>query len=130
MDSAVGTVIFPVAGLGTRLLPATKSVPKELLPVYDKPLIQFAMDEAYSAGIGRIVFVSHPSRSAIEDYVASKPELAAMLRAKGPASSHVPSPGFPGTRTSGLVFTIQPEPLASGTRFCAPAATCFPGPSP
>ncbi|NIY99563.1 UTP--glucose-1-phosphate uridylyltransferase, partial [Salipiger sp. HF18] len=65
----VRTAIFPVAGLGTRFLPATKATPKELLPVLDRPLLQFAIDEAREAGIERMVFVSHPSKSAIERYV-------------------------------------------------------------
>ena len=64
--SPVRTAIFPVAGLGTRFLPATKATPKELLPVIDTPLIQYAIDEAQAAGVERMVFVSHPSKSAIE----------------------------------------------------------------
>ena len=77
------TVIFPVAGLGTRMLPATKVTPKELLPVYDTPLLQFAIDEAVAAGARRLVFVSHPDKAAIERYVAPAPELEAELEAKG-----------------------------------------------
>lgn len=65
----VRTAIFPVAGLGTRLLPATKATPKELLPVIDKPLIQFAIDEVRAAGIERLIFVTHPSKAAIARYV-------------------------------------------------------------
>ncbi|MFZ5961734.1 UTP--glucose-1-phosphate uridylyltransferase [Thalassococcus sp. BH17M4-6] len=79
----VRTAIFPVAGLGTRFLPATKATPKELLPVLDRPLIQFAIDEARAAGIERMVFVSHPSKSAIEHYVLEDPELEKTLREKG-----------------------------------------------
>ena len=81
MDS-LDTVIFPVAGLGTRMLPATKSVPKELLPVYDTPLIQFAVDEAVAAGAKRLIFVSHPSKGAIEEYLRPAPELESQLEAK------------------------------------------------
>ncbi|MCR9125635.1 MAG: sugar phosphate nucleotidyltransferase [Rhodobacteraceae bacterium] len=76
------TVIFPVAGLGTRMLPATKSVPKELLPVYDTPLLQLAIDEALAAGARRLVFVSHPSKPGIQDYVTADPDLRAKLVAK------------------------------------------------
>ncbi|MEM9795092.1 MAG: UTP--glucose-1-phosphate uridylyltransferase [Pseudomonadota bacterium] len=77
------TVIFPVAGLGTRMLPATKVTPKELLPVYDTPLLQFAIDEALAAGARRLVMVSHPEKSAIEDYLAPAPRLEDELEAKG-----------------------------------------------
>ena len=79
----VRTAIFPVAGLGTRFLPATKATPKELLPVLDKPLIQFAIDEAREAGIERMIFVSHPSKSAIERYVLQDEDLCGTLRSKG-----------------------------------------------
>ncbi|QDL92792.1 UTP--glucose-1-phosphate uridylyltransferase [Paroceanicella profunda] len=79
----IRTAVFPVAGLGTRFLPATKSTPKELLPVLDTPLIQFAMDEARAAGIDRMVFVSHPDKGSIEDYVRHDPKLCAHLRAAG-----------------------------------------------
>ncbi|WP_118132500.1 UTP--glucose-1-phosphate uridylyltransferase [Oceanicella sp. SM1341] len=79
----IRTAVFPVAGLGTRFLPATKSTPKELLPVLDTPLIQFAIDEARAAGIDRMVFVSHPDKGSIEDYVRHDPELCAHLRAAG-----------------------------------------------
>lgn len=77
------TVVFPVAGLGTRMLPATKVTPKELLPVYDTPLLQFAVDEALAAGARRLVLVSHPSKHAIEDWFAPSEALEAELAAKG-----------------------------------------------
>lgn len=79
----VRTAIFPVAGLGTRFLPATKATPKELLPVIDTPLIQFAIDEARDAGIQRMIFVSHPSKSAIEKYVMDDGDLTETLCSKG-----------------------------------------------
>ena len=81
--STLDTVIFPVAGLGTRMLPATKVTPKELLPVYDTPLLQFAIDEALAAGAKRLVFVSHPDKAAIERYVEPAPRLEAELEEKG-----------------------------------------------
>jgi UTP--glucose-1-phosphate uridylyltransferase len=83
MTTPPRTAVFPVAGLGTRFLPATKSVPKELLPVLDTPLIQFAVDEALEAGMERLVFVSHPSKAAIEHYLARDGALDAALRARG-----------------------------------------------
>jgi UTP--glucose-1-phosphate uridylyltransferase len=75
--------IFPVAGLGTRFLPATKSIPKEMLTVVDRPLIQYAVDEAIEAGIDILIFVIGRSKRAIADYFDSNPELEAELIAKG-----------------------------------------------
>lgn len=74
--------IFPVAGLGTRFLPATKSIPKEMLTIVDKPLIQYAVDEAIEAGIEVLIFVTSRSKRALEDYFDSNPELEAELTAK------------------------------------------------
>jgi UTP--glucose-1-phosphate uridylyltransferase len=79
----VRTAIFPVAGLGTRFLPATKALPKELLPVLDTPLIQFAIDEARAAGIERMVFVTHPSKDAIRRHVLDDKALRSHLEARG-----------------------------------------------
>lgn len=75
--------IFPVAGLGTRFLPATKSIPKEMLTVVDKPIIQYAVDEAVAAGIDTLIFVTGRSKNAIADYFDSSPELEAILEQKG-----------------------------------------------
>ena len=77
------TAIFPVAGLGTRFLPVTKSVPKELLPVHDRPLIEYAVEEAKAAGIERFIFVNSRSKKALEDHFRSAPELEAELAEKG-----------------------------------------------
>ena len=63
----VKKAVIPVAGLGTRFLPATKAVPKEMLPVVDRPVIQYAVDEAYDAGIEHIVFVTGRNKAALED---------------------------------------------------------------
>lgn len=81
--SPVRTAIFPVAGLGTRFLPATKATPKELLPVIDTPLIQYAIDEARDAGVERMVFVSHPLKGAIERHVRADHDLIETLHARG-----------------------------------------------
>jgi len=75
--------IFPVAGLGTRFLPATKSIPKEMLTIVDRPLIQYAVDEAIEAGIDTLIFVTGRSKRSIEDYFDRNPELEAELEAKG-----------------------------------------------
>jgi UTP--glucose-1-phosphate uridylyltransferase len=79
----VKTAVFPVGGQGTRFLPATKAVPKELLPVVDRPLLQYAVDEALAAGIERLVFVTARGKGALEDYFDHAWELVASLRAKG-----------------------------------------------
>jgi UTP--glucose-1-phosphate uridylyltransferase len=79
----VRKAVFPVAGLGTRFLPATKAMPKEMLPVVDKPLIQYAVEEAVAAGIEQMIFVTGRHKRAIEDHFDSAPELEAELAAKG-----------------------------------------------
>ena len=78
----VRKAVFPVAGFGTRFLPATKSVPKELLPVVDRPLIQYAVDEALAAGIEQMIFVTGRSKHAIEDYFDRAFEVEADLHGK------------------------------------------------
>jgi UTP--glucose-1-phosphate uridylyltransferase len=83
MQRKVTKAIFPVAGLGTRFLPATKSIPKEIMTLVDRPLIQYAIDEARAAGITEFIFVTSRGKSALEDYFDSAPELEASLRQKG-----------------------------------------------
>ncbi len=73
--------VFPVAGLGTRFLPATKAIPKEMLPVVDKPLIQYAVEEAYAAGIRQMIFITGRNKRAIEDHFDTAFELEAELEA-------------------------------------------------
>lgn len=79
----VTKAIFPVAGMGTRFLPATKSIPKEILTLVDRPLIQYAIDEARAAGIKEFIFVTSRGKSALEDYFDYSPELEANLRRAG-----------------------------------------------
>jgi UTP--glucose-1-phosphate uridylyltransferase len=81
--SVIRTAVFPVAGRGTRFLPATKASPKEMLPVVDKPLIQYAVEEALAAGARRLVFITGASKRAIEDHFDSDSELEAMLDRQG-----------------------------------------------
>ncbi|MBF9029355.1 UTP--glucose-1-phosphate uridylyltransferase GalU [Rhodobacterales bacterium HKCCE3408] len=83
MKKRVTKAIFPVAGLGTRFLPATKSIPKEIMTLVDRPLIQYAIDEARAAGIREFIFVTSRGKSALEDYFDNAPELEAALRKKG-----------------------------------------------
>jgi len=75
--------VFSVAGLGTRFLPATKSMPKEMLPIVDKPLIQYAVEEAISAGIEEIIFVTGRGKTALEDHFDRSLELEKILSDKG-----------------------------------------------
>ena len=81
--TALRKAVFPVAGFGTRFLPATKAMPKELLPIVDKPLIQYAAEEAIAAGIDTLIFVTDRNKRAIEDYFDANNELETILRAKG-----------------------------------------------
>lgn len=83
MRKKVTKAIFPVAGLGTRFLPATKSVPKEIMTLVDRPLIQYAIDEARAAGIKEFIFVTSRGKGALEDYFDTAPQLEAELRKKG-----------------------------------------------
>ena len=85
MASAVRKAVFPVAGLGTRFLPATKAIPKEMLPVVDRPLIQYAVEEAKSSGVTDFIFVTGPGKEAIEDHFDVSPDLEALLESRGSA---------------------------------------------
>ena len=75
----IDVAVFPVAGRGTRFLPATKASPKEMLPIVDKPLIQYAVEEALAAGARRLVFITGSSKRAIEDHFDSDGELENLL---------------------------------------------------
>ncbi|MEP5759816.1 MAG: UTP--glucose-1-phosphate uridylyltransferase GalU [Litoreibacter sp.] len=83
MKRKVTKAVFPVAGLGTRFLPATKSIPKEIMTLVDRPLIQYAIDEARAAGIKEFIFVTSRGKGALEDYFDHAPELESSLRKKG-----------------------------------------------
>ena len=109
----VRKAIFPVGGLGTRFLPATKSMPKEMLPVVDKPLIQYAVEEAQAAGIEKFIFVTGRGKEAIEDHFDHSFELERTLEDRGKTSElealqrWVPKPG-------NVAYTRQQEPLGLG----------------
>jgi UTP--glucose-1-phosphate uridylyltransferase len=79
MTSKITKAVIPVAGLGTRMLPATKAIPKEMLPIVDKPLIQYIVDECVAAGIKEIVLVTHSSKNAIENHFDKSFELETTL---------------------------------------------------
>ncbi|WP_240758107.1 UTP--glucose-1-phosphate uridylyltransferase [Palleronia sediminis] len=126
-QSTVRTAIFPVAGLGTRFLPATKATPKELLPVIDTPLIQYAIDEARAAGIERMVFVSHPSKSAIERHVRHDATLSRQLRAKGKnAVARKLEDACLREDEHEVIFVMQDQPLGLGHAVNCAAAHALP----
>ena len=83
VKTPIRTAVFPVAGRGTRFLPATKASPKEMLPVVDKPLIQYAAEEALAAGATRLVFITGAAKRAIEDHFDADPELEKLLESQG-----------------------------------------------
>ena len=81
--NSVRKAVFPVAGIGSRFLPATKAMPKELLPIIDKPLIQYAVEEAISAGIDTLIFVTGKNKRSIEDHFDRNHDLEALLEVQG-----------------------------------------------
>jgi UTP--glucose-1-phosphate uridylyltransferase len=109
----VRKAVLPVAGLGTRMLPATKAAPKNLLPVFDRPMLHYVVDEARAAGVEHFVFITGRNQSAIEDYFDHHYELEDTLRLKGKdapladARSSVPAAGS-------MSFVRQPAPLGLG----------------
>ena len=111
MPTRVRKAVFPVAGLGTRLLPATKSIPKEMVTIVDRPLIQYAVDEAREAGIEELIFVTGRGKSALVDYFDQAFELEAMLRGKGKSLDVLE----PSNAKFGEVITVrQQQPLGLG----------------
>lgn len=113
MPKPLRKAVFPVAGLGTRFLPATKAMPKEMLPVVDKPLIQYAVEEARDAGIEEFVFVTGRAKSAIEDHFDHSFELEQTLRERQAVDAlksvldWMPAPGH-------ISYTRQQQPLGLG----------------
>ena len=83
MAQRIRKAVFPVGGMGTRFLPATKAIPKEMLPVVDKPLIQYAVEEALAAGIEEFIFVTGRGKGAIEDHFDHNIELQKFLASRG-----------------------------------------------
>ena len=112
-SAPIRTAVFPVAGRGTRFLPATKASPKEMLPVVDKPLIQYAVEEALSAGARNLVFITGSSKRAIEDHFDSDPELESALEAQGKHELLATVRGIlPGWAS--CIYIRQPAPLGLG----------------
>jgi UTP--glucose-1-phosphate uridylyltransferase len=109
----IKTAVFPVAGRGTRFLPVTKASPKEMLPIVDKPLIQYAVDEALSAGANTLVFITGSSKRAIEDHFDGDAELEATLQAQGKQELLDALHGILPSWAS-CVYIRQPAPLGLG----------------
>ncbi len=113
MTQKVRTAVFPVGGMGTRFLPATKSMPKEMLPVVDKPIVHYAYEEAKAAGIEQFIFVTGRNKNAIDNHFDHSYELETLLESKGKAAelgltrNWLPNPG-------NIFFTRQQEPLGLG----------------
>ena len=113
MTTRVRKAVFPVAGLGTRYLPATKAVAKEMLPVVDKPLVQYAVEEAVAAGIEHLVFVTGHTKKAIEDHFDRAAELEATLESKGKGELLARVREILPSRVTCL-YIRQPAPLGLG----------------
>jgi UTP--glucose-1-phosphate uridylyltransferase len=113
MADRVRKAVFPVAGLGTRFLPATKAMPKEMLTVVDRPLIQHVVEEAMEAGIEEFIFVTSPNKQAIQEHFSRQPELEKVLAARGKTKElESLAKGFPAPETT--KFVDQLEPLGLG----------------
>jgi UTP--glucose-1-phosphate uridylyltransferase len=106
-------VVFPVAGLGTRFLPATKASPKEMLPIVDKPLIQYAAEEAIAAGATELIFITGRNKRSIEDHFDNASELEAMLEASGKDEMLKALKGILPSHVS-CIFIRQPKALGLG----------------
>ena len=111
MTGTIRKAVLPVGGLGTRFLPATKAIPKEMLPVVDKPLIQYGVEEARKAGIEEIIFVTSRGKAAIEDHFDHHFELMATLEARGKSKELELASAMEATAGK-ISFTRQPQVLA------------------
>jgi UTP--glucose-1-phosphate uridylyltransferase len=111
---SIRKAVLPVAGFGTRVLPATKAIPKELLPVVDRPALQYVVDEAIEAGIEHIVFVTGRGKGAIEDYFDLAFELETNLRSKASKAAILAEVGKTRLPAGGASFTRQQEALGLG----------------
>lgn len=113
MTQRVRKAVFPVAGLGTRFLPATKAVPKEMLTIVDKPVIQYVVEEARAAGIEHFVFVTGRNKAAIEDHFDIQYELNDVLKGRGKTDEHADLAAML-PKAGEISFTRQQEPLGLG----------------
>lgn len=114
MAQRVRKAVLPVAGLGTRFLPATKAVPKEMLTVVDRPLIQYAVEECLAAGIEEFVFVTGRNKGVIEDHFDSAYELEDTLQKRGNKAAELKQTEAAALRQGNAIFTRQQKPLGLG----------------
>ena len=110
MPAAIRKAVIPAAGLGTRFLPVTRSVPKELLPILDRPMLQYVVAEAAEAGITDVIIVTSPGKEGIADYFRPRPDLEERLADDAALLEKVQS----GARLADVSFVIQEEPLGLG----------------
>jgi UTP--glucose-1-phosphate uridylyltransferase len=112
MTQKIRKAVFPAAGMGTRFLPATKAIPKEMLCLVDKPLIQYGVEEAVAAGCEEIIFVTGRGKSTMEDHFDRSPELEAALKAKNKTA--LLEVALSVSKLAKVTYTRQPEPLGLG----------------
>jgi UTP--glucose-1-phosphate uridylyltransferase len=110
MNRPIRKAVFPVAGLGTRLLPATKSIPKEMLTIVDRPVIEIVVEEAWEAGIEQFIFVTSRNKSALEDHFDKNAEMEGYLDAKG-KTQELKALRKTMSPAGSMIFTRQQEPL-------------------
>ena len=128
MTHTIASVVIPAAGRGTRLLPATKSTPKELLNIYDRPALQFAIDEAIDLGARRIIVVIHPDKLGIRHYLSPDPAYVRQLQTKGKTNLAAALSEIEVPDHIDLVFVEQPEPLGLGHAVLCAEGLTLPGP--
>jgi UTP--glucose-1-phosphate uridylyltransferase len=127
MMQNISTVVIPAAGQGTRLLPSTKTTPKELLNVYDRPALQFALDEAIDLGVQRIVIIINPEKRAIREYLAPSPAYIANLRANGKSHLGAALSEVEVPRGIEILFAEQNRPLGLGHAILCAEGMTLPG---
>lgn len=128
MPTRIRSVVIPAAGRGTRLLPATKTTPKELLNVYDRPALQFAIDEAIDLGVDRIVVVIHPDKHAIMDFLKPDPAYIRDLAESGKALLGAALAEIAVPASIEILFATQDEPLGLGHAVLCAGPLILPGP--
>ena len=128
MASKIRTIVIPAAGQGTRLLPATKVTPKELMTVYDRPVLQYAIDEAANAGAERVVIIIHPSKEAIRQYLTHDQKYIRDLEARGKHELGRTLEQLTPPKQMEIVFAYQHEPLGLGHAISCAADFVLPGP--
>ncbi len=109
---AIRKMVIPVAGFGTRMLPATKSIPKEMIPIVDRPVIHYLVEEAVQSGIEEVILVNHPTKKALEDYFKPAPELEKRLQEAGKAELLDQIRAV--NQMAKITVVYQPEPLGNG----------------